>query len=68
MKIIFKTIFISGFAVVLNYFINFFLTSYITNLMGIEAYGFVTLSKTFVEYASVVTIALTSFIASYISV
>ena len=68
MKIIFKTIFISGFAVVLNYFINFFLTSYITNLMGIEAYGFVTLSKTFVEYASVVTIALTSFIVRYISV
>lgn len=68
MKHIFKTIFISGVAVALNYLINLFLTSYITRSIGIEAYGFVTLSKTFVEYAGVITIALTAFIVRYISV
>ena len=68
MKKIIKTIFISGMAVVINYLINLFLTSYITGTLGIEAYGFVTLSKTFVEYASVITIALTSFIVRYVSV
>lgn len=68
MKHIFKTIFISGVAVALNYLINLFLTSYITKSIGIEAYGFVTLSKTFVEYAGVITIALTAFIVRYISV
>lgn len=67
-KHILNTIFISGIGVVISYLINLFLTSYITESLGIEAYGFVTLSKTFVGYAGMITIALTSFIVRYISV
>lgn len=63
-----KTILISGIAVVISYLINFFLTSYITESVGIEAYGFVSIARTFVNYATIVTLALTAFIVRHISV
>ena len=63
-----KTIFISGFGAFLTYAINFVLTPYITNTIGIEAYGFVSIAKTTVSYAEIAMTALTAFVVRYISV
>lgn len=57
----------SFFAVTINYIISLVLTPFITENIGTEAFGFVSLAKTFAEYASIVTIALNSFSARYIS-
>lgn len=40
--------------------VSFFLSPYIVNTVGKEAYGFVGLANNFVEYASLITIALNS--------
>lgn len=58
----------SAVAVLLNYLITLVLTPYITENIGTEAYGFVTIAKTFANYASIVTIALNSFSSRFISV
>ena len=62
------TIVLSGVATFLGYLINFFLTPYITDLVGIDAYGFVSIAKTAVSYASIITVALTTFIVRFVSV
>jgi O-antigen/teichoic acid export membrane protein len=61
-----KTIVISGMAAALNYLITFLLTPYITERIGIEAYGFVSIAKTAVSYAQIFTISLTTFVVRYI--
>lgn len=48
--------------------INFLLTSYITEAVGVEAYGFVSLANNFVNYASIITLALNSMASRFISV
>ncbi len=63
-----KTIVISGMSVVLSYFINLFLTSFLTENVGVDAYGYVSIAKTFVSYAGIITIALTAFIVRYITI
>ncbi len=65
---LFKTILISGLAVFISYLINYFLTKYITDNIGVDAYGFVSIAKNIVGYAGIITIALTSFIVRYIAV
>ena len=62
------TILISGTAAFLSYLINFFLTKYITANVGIEAYGFVSIAKTAVSYAQIITVAFTTFVVRYIYV
>lgn len=62
------TILTSGIATILSFLISFILTPYITNKLGVEAYGFVTLAKNFTEYATIITIALNSYAARYITV
>ena len=52
---------------VIAYFVTLFLTEYITENIGIEAYGFVSIAITFVSYGGIITIALTSFMVRYIS-
>ena len=64
----FKSLVIMGTSSVFGYFVTLFLTSYITENIGIEAYGFVSIAKTFVDYGGVITIALTSFIVRYITI
>ena len=59
---------ILGVASIMNYIITFFLTPYITENIGVNAYGFVSIAKTFVSYGEIVTVALTSFVVRYISV
>lgn len=67
-KRLIKTITISGLSAVISYLINFFLTSYISENVGIDAYGFVAIAKTAVSYAQIITVALTTFIVRYISI
>lgn len=62
-----KTIVFSGLAVIISYLINFFLTPYITDKLGTEAYGFVTLARTIVSYVSIFSVAFTSFMVRYIA-
>ena len=62
------TILISGVGTLLSYLINFFLTPYISENVGIEAYGFVSIAKTAVSYAQIVMVALTTFIVRFIAI
>ena len=62
------SVFFSSFAVALNYLISLVLTPFITENIGTEAYGFVSLAKTFANYASIFTVALNAFPARYISI
>jgi len=48
--------------------INFILTPYITAKLGAEAYGFVCLSNTLVNYIAILTIAVTSMASRFISI
>ena len=48
--------------------ISFFLTPYITKKLGAEAYGFVSLANNFVNYAAIVTLAINSMAARFVSV
>ena len=52
----------------INYLITLFLTPYITDEVGTEAYGFVSLAKNIAQYATYVTMALNSFATRFISV
>lgn len=67
-KRLFSTMIISGLSVIISYAINFLVTPYITENLGVEAYSFVSIANTAVNYASIITIALTAFIVRYISV
>lgn len=62
------SVFFSFLAVALNYLISLLLTPFVTENIGTEAYGFVSLAKTFANYASIFTIALNAFSARYISI
>ena len=61
------TILASGTAFLVNYFISFFLAPFITERVGTEAYGFVTLAKNLAVYATYITVALNAFSARFIS-
>lgn len=67
-KIIFKGIFFSFFAFLINYLITFFLTPFITNNIGTDAYGYVTLAKTFASYALILMTALNSYSSRFITI
>ena len=55
-------------AFLVNALINFFLSSYIVNSVGEEAYGFVQLANTFITYFTVITIAINSMSSRFISI
>lgn len=55
-------------AFAINIGISFFLTPYITKNIGVEAYGFVSLGTQFINYASLVTIALNSMAGRFITI
>lgn len=65
---ILRTMFTTGLAYVVNYGITLVLTPYITNTVGTEAYGFVSLAKQFAQYAVIVTTALNTYAARYIGI
>ncbi len=66
-KHIYITILISSITVLMSGFISLVLTPYITNTVGVEAYGFVSLAKNFVAYANIVMTALNSYAARYMA-
>lgn len=51
----------------LSYGINFVLTPYITDKLGIEAFGFISLSDTLISYINIISVGLNSFAARYIA-
>jgi len=55
-------------AFIVNTGISFFLTPYITKAIGVEAYGFVSLGSNFINYVSLVTIALNSMVGRFITI
>lgn len=65
---ILRTMFTTGAAYVVNYGITLVLTPYITDTLGAEAYGFVSLAKQFAQYAVIVTTALNTYAARYIGI
>ena len=52
----------------INMGINFFLSPYIIKNIGTEAYGFVSLANNFVNYATIITVALNSMAGRYITI
>ena len=62
------TLLTTGAATLLAFAINFFVTPFITEILGVEAYGFVSLANTFIGYAGIVTTALDSFATRYIAI
>lgn len=48
--------------------ISFLLTPYITNKLGTEAYGFVSLANNFVSYAAIATLAINSMASRFVSI
>lgn len=67
-KRLFITILYSGLVAVLNVFFNLVITPYVTERIGSDAYGFVTLANNIVSYATIITLALNSYATRYISV
>lgn len=58
----------TGVATLLAFGINFFVTPFITERLGADAYGFINLANAFVSYAMIGTTAITSFATRYIGV
>lgn len=65
---IYYTILLSALSVLISCGINFFLTPYVTNTVGAEAYGFVSLARNFVSFANILMIALNSYAARFITI
>ena len=63
-----RTIGITGTAYVVNYLITLVLTPYVTEHIGTDAFGFVSLAKNIAQYATYATLALNSLSGRYISV
>lgn len=61
-----KTLLFSLIAMGMNYGISLVLTPYITETLGAEAYGFVSLAKTVSNYGIILTTCLNSYAARYI--
>lgn len=55
-------------AFIVNLGINFILSPYIIENVGVDAYGFVSLANNFVNYASLITIALNSMAGRFITI
>ncbi len=55
-------------AVAINYFMQFLITPYVTNNIGVEAYGFVSLALSFTGYIDIAAAALNTFAGRFISV
>lgn len=62
------TVAVTGGGFVLSYLITLFLTPFITESVGTDAYGFVSLAKNTAQYATYITAALNTFAARFISV
>ncbi|MFI3325883.1 MAG: oligosaccharide flippase family protein [Clostridia bacterium] len=55
-------------SLILSLTISFFLTPFVVNTVGTEAYGFVSLANNFVGYAQIFTLALNSMASRFITI
>lgn len=55
-------------AFLINALTNFFLSSYVVNAVSEEAYGFVQLSNTFINYFTVITLAINSMASRFVAI
>ena len=62
-KILNSNIIWSIVAILVNTAINFCVVPYVSENVGVEAYGFVTLANTLITYIDVISVALNSFAA-----
>ena len=62
-----RTMGVTGLAFALSYGISLVLTPYLTEKVGAEAYGFVSLARQCAQYALIITMALDSFAARHIA-
>jgi len=58
----------AGVAFAVNIGINFFLSPYIVRTVGVEAYGFWGLANNFINYATIITIALNSMAGRFLAI
>lgn len=65
---IFHNIIWSMIAVLINILIQFLVTPYVTEQIGIEAYGFVSLATTFTSYIDIISIGLNAMAGRFISI
>lgn len=65
---ILETVLITVLAYAVNYLINLLLTPFITNTMGADAYGFITLANNIVSFATIGMLSINSFAARFIAV
>ena len=54
------------FSLLINTLMNFLITPYVTNNIGVEAYGFV--ANTFISYVDVISVSLNAYAGRFISV
>lgn len=66
-KILNSNIIWSIVAILVNTAINFCVVPYVSENVGVEAYGFVTLANTLITYIDVISVALNSFASRYIA-
>ena len=64
----FKSIFFGGLTIVFSIFITLYVMPIVISRVGIDAYGFVSLSTNIVSYLQIATIALNAYAARYISI
>lgn len=62
------TLIISVIAMAINYMISLVLTSYVTEHLGAEAYGFISLTKNISNYAIIFTSCLNAYSSRYITI
>lgn len=67
-KIVAVNMLSSFIATLLNILVGFFLAPYLTETVGGEAYGFVSLANNMVNYASIATVALNSVSGRFVSI
>ena len=57
-RVIALNMFWSLLSLCINYLMNFLITPYVTNNIGVEAYGFVALANTFISYVDILAVGL----------
>lgn len=58
----------SAVAVIMNSIMNFLIIPVVSERLGIEAYGYVTLANTLITYIDVISLAINSFASRYIAI
>ena len=66
-RVIALNMFWSLLSLCINYLMNFLITPYVTNNIGVEAYGLVALANTFISYVDILAVGLNAFAGRFIA-